>query len=163
MSTSHRIEDTSTVYIFNNEKSKLLLIYHNKFLKWLPPGGHVEDVEAYSNAAEREVKEEIGVDIKLEKIIFNNANNGYLEQKIYPSKGEEFCIVEEIIEESTNDINHIHIDHIFISFLDENIELIIDYKEISKYKWFAIDQIESIDTFDNVKKVCGLILNEMKS
>lgn len=49
-------ELTATVYLFH--EGKVLLHFHPKFGKWLPPGGHVEESETPSEAAEREVLEE---------------------------------------------------------------------------------------------------------
>jgi 8-oxo-dGTP pyrophosphatase MutT (NUDIX family) len=45
--------------------SKVLLRKHDKYKIWLPPGGHVELNEDPNEAAIREVKEEVGLTVKL--------------------------------------------------------------------------------------------------
>ena len=44
---------------------RVLLHYHRKLRRWLPPGGHIEDNELPDEAARREVLEETGVHIRL--------------------------------------------------------------------------------------------------
>ena len=50
-----------TVAVFVVHAERVLLHYHRKLGKWLPPGGHVEDNELPDDAAVREVVEETGV------------------------------------------------------------------------------------------------------
>jgi len=50
-----------TVAVFVVHAGQVLLHYHRKLGKWLPPGGHVEDNELPDDAAVREVFEETGV------------------------------------------------------------------------------------------------------
>jgi len=54
-----------TVATFVVTEQKVLLLYHRKLRKWLPPGGHIEPNELPDEAAVREVKEETGIDVEL--------------------------------------------------------------------------------------------------
>ncbi len=54
-----------TVATFVVCKAKILLLWHRKLQKWLPPGGHVEPNELPDEAAMREVREEAGVEVEL--------------------------------------------------------------------------------------------------
>lgn len=54
-----------TVEVFIVHKNKVLLRVHDKFKKWLSVGGHIELAEDPIEAAIREVKEEVGLDIEL--------------------------------------------------------------------------------------------------
>ena len=54
-----------TVAVFVVHAGQVLLHYHRKLGKWLPPGGHVEDSELPDDAAVREVREETGVCARL--------------------------------------------------------------------------------------------------
>ncbi len=49
------------------EDGKLLLIYREDEQHWEVPGGKVEEEESPTQAAVREAKEEIGVEVELEK------------------------------------------------------------------------------------------------
>lgn len=45
--------------------ARVLLHFHRKLGKWLPPGGHIEDDELPDDAALREVLEETGLHVRL--------------------------------------------------------------------------------------------------
>ncbi len=54
-----------TVAVFVVHAGRVLLHYHRKLGRWLPPGGHIEDNELPDDAALREVLEETGVRARL--------------------------------------------------------------------------------------------------
>lgn len=56
-------EFTATVFIIH--EGRVLLIYHRKFQKWNPPGGHLMPDETPCDAARREVLEETGIEVEL--------------------------------------------------------------------------------------------------
>lgn len=61
----HKLIDY-TVEVFIVYKNKVLLRKHDKYKKWLSVGGHIELDEDPNEAAIREVKEEVGLDIILD-------------------------------------------------------------------------------------------------
>lgn len=58
-----RIDFTSEVFIVH--RNRVLLRMHDKFKFWLSVGGHIELDEDPNQAAVREVKEEVGLDVTL--------------------------------------------------------------------------------------------------
>jgi 8-oxo-dGTP pyrophosphatase MutT (NUDIX family) len=54
-----------TVAVFVVYGNRVLLHFHRKLGRWLPPGGHVEDNELPDDAAVREVLEETGIRAQL--------------------------------------------------------------------------------------------------
>ena len=58
-----RIDFVADVFIVRD--NKVLLRKHDKYKIWLSPGGHIELDEDPNQAAIREVKEEVGLDITL--------------------------------------------------------------------------------------------------
>jgi ADP-ribose pyrophosphatase YjhB (NUDIX family) len=54
-----------TVATFVVQDRRVLLLWHRKLQRWLPPGGHVEPNELPDDAAVREVAEETGVETEL--------------------------------------------------------------------------------------------------
>ena len=69
--------------LVRNEKDEILIIRRTMMKrgkenfeggKWDVPGGTVEESELPSAAAEREAKEEVGLDVAVEKIIFEKSN-----------------------------------------------------------------------------------------
>jgi 8-oxo-dGTP pyrophosphatase MutT (NUDIX family) len=51
--------------IFIVHKNKVLYRYHDKYHKWLMPGGHIEVNEVPEQSAVREAFEEVGLEVKL--------------------------------------------------------------------------------------------------
>ena len=62
---NEKIDFTIEVFVVYN--NKVLLRKHDKYKKWLSVGGHIELDENPNQAAIREVKEEIGLDVELFK------------------------------------------------------------------------------------------------
>jgi len=58
-----------TVEVFIVHKNKVLLRKHDKYGIWLSVGGHIELNEDPNQAATREVKEEVGLDIILDNTL----------------------------------------------------------------------------------------------
>ena len=54
---------TASAFVLSPDRSKLLLIYHPKFHRWIQPGGHLEAFDKnIESAALRELREETGVE-----------------------------------------------------------------------------------------------------
>ncbi len=69
--------------IFSNAEGKILLLhrYQNSLEQWEVPGGKVNDSESPDFAALREVKEEIGINAKIIKLL--GANSFLQKEKMY--------------------------------------------------------------------------------
>ncbi len=55
--------------LFLNEENKMLVVKPNYKDEWLLPGGTVESGESPKDGAIREIKEEIGLDIEIQKML----------------------------------------------------------------------------------------------
>jgi ADP-ribose pyrophosphatase YjhB (NUDIX family) len=131
---------TATVYIFC--KNKVLLCKHKSLGKWMPIGGHIEENELPHEAALREVKEETGLDIKIDnrKPLLGELKE--CQALIAP----EYLLLEEITP------SHQHMDFIYYAKLDDT-KLVNEYCDEQELKWFDVREIDKIDTFNNVKWV----------
>jgi len=76
------------VLIFKEGKILLIKHVHPKtgFTWWVPPGGGVEGTESIFETAQREVSEETGMFVKLDKIV-------YIRQFIYHAQNENNIII----------------------------------------------------------------------
>lgn len=147
---------TSTAYIVEN--GRILLIFHRKLKKWLPPGGHVDANETPQEAAIRETFEETGLKIELilqENIWVNQANAKSLVRPY-------LCLLEEIPEHN-GIVAHQHIDFCYIS-RPVGGEITENTKETDGIKWFSEEEIDKLeeehDIFLETKQVIKKILNE---
>ncbi len=146
-------EFTATGYIVNKERSKMLLIHHNKINTWLPPGGHMDANELPHECVLRETKEEIGIDVIL-------INNTFLDNFVSDTEKElplPICIFHEIIQPHKEKPKHMHIDFVYLCEAKEGKAKPL-LKEISAIKWFTRDEILASNTFPSIKTFAQKIL-----
>jgi 8-oxo-dGTP pyrophosphatase MutT (NUDIX family) len=63
-----QVRDSGLVLICSGylvEQGRVLLVHHNRFGKWVPPGGHIEPGETFAQTAAREFREETGLDVEI--------------------------------------------------------------------------------------------------
>lgn len=150
-------EYTATVYIVQDEK--VLLIFHKKLKKWLPPGGHLEENELPTEGAIREAFEETGLQIKLiaeENVWIEKRFNCQSMQRPY------LCLVENL-PQIGNMPPHQHIDLIYVGEpIGGNLKL--NDNETDDVKWFSINEIEDLEDdifiFGDTKVIACHILKE---
>ena len=130
-----------TVEVFIVFKNKVLLRMHDKHHVWLSVGGHIELDENPVQAAIREVKEEVGLDIKIiesTKIPEDSNYKGLINPK--------FLGFHEV------DGNHKHV--VFVYFATSETDKITD--SISEHEksdtcWCTKEDIENMDLRPNIK------------
>ena len=99
---------TATTYIISS--NKILLLFHPKIKKWLPPGGHLEANETPPEGAKREVLEETGLEIQwiLQENLWIDRWNAKSIERPY------LCLLENIPAHG-NTPEHQHIDFIYVA------------------------------------------------
>ncbi|MFH1253873.1 MAG: NUDIX hydrolase [bacterium] len=145
---------TATGYVINPEKTKILVIFHNKLQKWLPAGGHMEPNELPHEAALREVFEETGVTARIISDDHDMGLNGESDCQI----PRPYSVLYQIIPQSIKDVEHIHVDFIYAMEAEESA-LKIQVEEVSRVEWLTKDEILESDCFDSVK---GFVRNYLK-
>ncbi|NOQ55232.1 MAG: NUDIX domain-containing protein [Nanohaloarchaea archaeon] len=129
----------ATAYIIF--KDKVLLINHPKIKRWLPVGGKVDPDETPDQAVLREIKEEVGLDVKImaRKEVLSNKVVSYRYAQL-EDLGKKF-----------------HFD--FIYYARSDIDTIKLDAEISEAKWFTYTDYLKIkdELFDDVKKELEII------
>ncbi|MDE1852015.1 MAG: NUDIX domain-containing protein [Candidatus Micrarchaeota archaeon] len=136
---------TATCVIVKDDK--VLFVFHKKLNRWMPPGGHVELNETPIEAVQREALEETGFKVRVidtygpEKVVGDDAVGA---EMIRP-----MVIMLETVNYQTG--VHKHFDLIYLATVDgsENIK----NEEDNEIGWFSRDELNDLNTFDNVKKV----------
>ncbi|MDD5221147.1 MAG: NUDIX domain-containing protein [Candidatus Paceibacterota bacterium] len=110
-----------------NKKGEIALFKSKKWNNfWWTVGGHVEYGELLIKAAQRETREEAGIDVKELQLIYSG----------------ELINSDVFFRESH------FIYFYYLAFIDEE-NLKIDNKEILEYKWFSIEEIYSMENVHN--------------
>lgn len=143
---------TASVYILDKECA--LFIFHPKFQKWLPPGGHVEPNESPADAAKREVLEETGLTIE-----WLRDERAWIETENARSFERPFACLAEDVPAKDASPSHQHLDFIYVAKpLSARPPL-----EIHRVKWLPFDMILSpsstIATFPDTKEMLRAILS----
>lgn len=129
----HKLIDF-TVEVFIVHKDKVLLRKHDKYKMWLSVGGHIELNEDPNQAAIREVKEEIGLDVSLD--------NRLKPKKTMKNSGTEL-IPPYFINRHRIQKDHEHVTLVYFAKskstkIMENIE----EEKSEECKWFSKKEIE---------------------
>jgi ADP-ribose pyrophosphatase YjhB (NUDIX family) len=125
-----------TVAVFVVHAERVLLHYHRKLGKWLPPGGHVEDNELPDDAAIREVLEETGVRARL------------VGTRGLPVEEPRQLVVPAGIQVEHIYAGHEHIDLVYFAQPEpddvEAAEVDPRLAESDRVGWYAVDQLAEL-------------------
>lgn len=136
--------------IIKNKSSNILLIKHKWKNTWVLPGWHIEKKENIYSAIKREIKEELGVNIK---ILWNKL---WLEVEWVKEKPLPISIYKIIYKnEKWKKIDRL--EYIFYAKIkDEIIKTQID--EVEEYKWFSKEEIANLEnTYDSIKALVNIL------
>ncbi len=156
---------TATAFVIDS-KNRVLLLWHKRLLRWMPPGGHVEENETPEDAAKRECKEETNLDVEIvgdphEDLFRKNPHEGRMLKK-------PIALLLENIPESKerNEPAHEHMDFLYIARpLNETDAREAAPEESGGMKWFTKKEIEALDEqteiFSNVKEYILRTLDQL--
>ncbi|GAA0083904.1 NUDIX hydrolase [Clostridium sp. CTA-7] len=130
---------TSSGYIVNKDKTKVLMIYHNIYNSWSWTGGHADGDDDLLYVAIKEAKEETGV-----------KNIKALDSKIFSL---DVLPVPAHIKRGKFVSSHLHLSVAYLLEADENDELIIKEDENSGVKWISIDEVGIYSTEPDMIKL----------
>lgn len=133
---------TVTTYVIENQS--VLLIFHPKFNKWLPPGGHLEANETPPEGAKREVFEETGLDIA-----FIEQENLQIDAWNASSFARPYlCLLEHIPAHNASPA-HQHMDLIYLArpaggvlhanLIDQNL-----------LRWFTLAEVDQLKKDEDI-------------
>ncbi len=147
-----KIDFTVEVFIVHN--NKVLLRMHDKHNIWLSVGGHIELDEDPIEAALREVKEEVGLDVVIiDHTKSPEENDGHYKYLIPPRYlGKHF-------------VNEIHEHVVFVYFAKahtgEIADSILEHEQGAEMKWVSREELAAMELVPNVRFYAEKALEEL--
>ena len=118
---------TSSGYIVNKDRTKVLMIYHNIYQTWAWTGGHADGDSDLLHVAIKEAKEETGL------------------KTVYPITNEILGLdvfnVNGHIKNNQYVSSHLHLSVAYLLEANEDDELIVNEEETSGVKWIPINEL----------------------
>ena len=145
-----RDQYVATGYVYDSRKDQFLLLYHKKLGKWLSPGGHLNEGEQPHEGVLRELLEETGQRGR----IVDPLRRPQVGTRSVPQLPAPFCILYETIPASAKSDEHMHIDFVYVLEVDSPGTLKLCPWEVEQAMWIATEEVEGLDTFENIKRVC---------
>lgn len=140
---------TATGYVVNEDRTRMLMIFHKTLRCWLPPGGHVDPDEYPGDAAVREVLEETGVHARHAGA---HTMALTLDDPTEVQLPTPFAMSAQLIPESHKDVEHIHMDAMYLLVADGDAELIVLESEVQDARWFTKNEVlQQAETKDSVR------------
>jgi 8-oxo-dGTP pyrophosphatase MutT (NUDIX family) len=125
----------ATVYVVND--GAVVLHEHEKLDMWLPPGGHIDRDELPHEAATRETREEIGLDVELV------APRGDLDSSTATSIPKPQHFLLEDINVCDGEVGHQHVDFIYYgSAPTREIDPAPGEAPADAWEWFTETELE---------------------
>lgn len=147
------------VEVFIVYKNKVLLRMHDKFNLWLSVGGHVELDEDPVEAAHREVKEEVGLDIN----IVGDAYGPRDEQE--KNDGYKYLIPPRFMGRHPVKDNYEHVVLVYFATSETDVlnDSVLDHEKGAETKWFSKEDLENTDLVPNIKFYAMEALKELSN
>lgn len=140
---------TSSAFVLNKERTKMLMIYHKIYNSWAWVGGHSDGDSDLLYVAMKEAKEETGI-----KNVTPISNNIY-SLEIINVNGHE--------KRGKYVGSHVHLNVTYLLEADENEEIHIKEDENSGIKWVPIDEVLNVTSEIWVRdRVYTKIIEKMK-
>jgi ADP-ribose pyrophosphatase YjhB (NUDIX family) len=147
-----KIDFCADTFVVNGDA--VLLRMHDKHHIWLPPGGHIELDEEPQQAATREVKEEVGMEVELvgkPQQVFKN--------------GEKELLVPRVMNRHYVNETHEHICFIFFARSNTR-EFTQGETEVSDdIRWFTKEELDDLQygVSDRIRHYAHAALEELAS
>ena len=140
---------TSSCWIVNKEKTKVLMVYHNIYDSWWWVGGHADGDDDLLHVSLKEASEETGLKnvIPLSKDIFSLevlGVDGHMKKEGYIS-------------------THIHLNITYLLCANENDITHIKEDENSDVKWFELEEAIKASSEPHMKKIYNKLNNKLKN
>ncbi|MEK7132716.1 MAG: NUDIX domain-containing protein [Patescibacteria group bacterium] len=142
-----------TAEVFVVYRDKVLLRMHDKYHFWMSVGGHIEIDEDPNQAAVREVKEEVGLDV-----ILWSGN-----KKLVPESDKYIELIPPVgINRHRVSLTHEHITMIyFATSATDKVVPEFDDDRSDEWKWCTKEDLKKMDLLPNIKFYAELALDTL--
>lgn len=152
---------TATAFV-QDAQERVLLLWHKRLGRWMPPGGHVDPNETPEETARRECKEETGLDVEIigdaqPDLFAGAAHEGFMLKRPFAMLLEYIPAYDKPVNGGTvHEPAHEHMDFLFLARpLDESQRLIAAESEADHLRWFTREEIDALgdeEIFANVRR-----------
>ena len=139
---------TSSAFVVNKNRNKMVVVYHNINDGWIYPGGHVDGEEDLLSVAVREVEEETGLKTKI-------LGNSIFSIQAAPVKG--------YIKRGKYVPAHIHYDVIYLLEADDTLPLSFRKEESQGVKWINFDEASDKSIVDFIRPIHEKLINKLET
>ena len=140
---------TSSGFVVNKTKDKVLMIHHNIYNSWSWTGGHADGEDDLLAVAIKEIKEETGV-----------KNVHPVTSNIFPL---DILPVLGHIKRGKYVSAHLHLSVAYLIEADENELLIVKADENSDVKWIPIEEVNAYTNEPHMQKVYQKLISKIKA
>lgn len=140
---------TSSAFIVNRTRDRVLMVHHNIYNSWSWTGGHADGEEDLLGVAIREAMEETGL-----KSVFPISTNIF---------SLDILTVLGHTKRGRYVSPHLHLSAAYLVEADENEALAVKPDENSGVKWIPIDQINSYSSEPHMQKLYEKLVDKIKA
>ena len=129
---------SSSAFVVNSNRDKMVVVYHNIYDGWIYPGGHADGIEDLLSVAVREVEEETGLKVKV------------LDENIY---GIQSLPVMGHVKRGKYVSAHTHFDTVYLLEADDTIPLVFREDESQGVKWIPFNEADNESMCDFIRPI----------
>lgn len=129
---------SSSGFVVNPDRTKMLVVYHNIYDAWIYPGGHADGEEDLLSVAIREVAEETGLDVNV------------IQDEIFSLNS---LPVMAHIKRGLFIPAHTHLDTVYLLEADDSKDLSYREDESKGVKWVSLNEADSKEMCDFIRPV----------
>lgn len=140
---------TSSGFVVNKNRDKVLMVYHNIYNSWCWTGGHADGEEDLLSVAKREVEEETSV--KISNVLYNGkiASIDTLPVVGHVKRGKYVS-------------SHVHLSVAYLFEADDDTQIRIKEDENSNVAWQNIDEVVSLSSEPHMRVVYEKLIQKIK-
>jgi len=139
---------TATAWIVNEDRTRVLMVYHNIYQSWSWVGGHADGEEDLFEVVKKEIAEETGL-TKLKPLV-----DGIYSLRIIP--------VEHHIKKGKYINSHLHLDVEYLFEANEADVVRIKEDENSGVGWIAMEELDCYVSEENMKPIYTHLNEKLK-